>query len=603
MATVDPESRSTPPADQRVTNVPPEDTIPALPVPLVIGVTGHRDLVTGELPLLEERVRAFFEELHQRYPGQPLEVMSPLAEGADRLVARVALDLGLRLIAPLPMHRDEYLEDFAELASRDEFENLVAQAIDFPVPDWSWKEPRSAEVSTRDLQYAQLGVFIASHCHILLALWDGLESSQTGGTAQVIEFHQRDYMPGLSEQRAGLSLNLVNDESDLVYHITCSRIQHGHQPAGVAGGPPEMAGGPTGVAGEVSWFTADEVNPRTTELPERYDLVFTRIAEFNADARLHLETIEREGWALSSSADSIPRGARRIEQAFKVADWLALRFQRRIDGYWRAMLGIGITAGLCFVAFADLPGQELMIYPYLGLLTAGIALFFVAQKGGWHRRHLDYRVLAESLRVQFYWTVAGVSSPTPTQYNHDSYLSKQDIELGWIRHVLRFTGRRATALLDAPTSAGISFAIERWVGGQRDFFGRRVPEKIAAHKRNALIGKFCFWTGIVIAVILALVQYALSETWKAPMMAMMGLLPLIAGFREFYSHKKADMELIKQFSFMHRIMKEALRRLHSTESDDDRREILRALGETALDEQAEWIMRQRERHPDSQEVG
>lgn len=86
------------------------------------------------------------------------------------------------------------------------------------------------------------------------------------------------------------------------------------------------------------------------------------------------------------------------------------------------------------------------------------------------------------------------------------------------------------------------------------------------------------------------------------MMALMGLLPLLAGGRMVYSHLRADTELIKQYSFMHRIMGEALRRLESTHADDDRREILRALGETALDEQAEWNMRLRQRRPDSQEL-
>jgi hypothetical protein len=117
-----------------------------------------------------------------------------------------------------------------------------------------------------------------------------------------------------------------------------------------------------------------------------------------------------------------------------------------------------------------------------------------------------------------------------------------------------------------------------------------------------LIGRFCFWTGIVIAIILALVQFSISDAIKAPLMALMGLLPLIAAGGAVYSHKKADMESIKQDQFMHRIMTEALRRLRGATTDDERRGILRALGQTALDEQAQWIMRQRERRPDNQEL-
>jgi hypothetical protein len=299
----------------------------------------------------------------------------------------------------------------------------------------------------------------------------------------------------------------------------------------------------------------------------------------------------------------VPEGARRIEQVFKAADWLAIRFQRRYYLAIRTMLIVAAAAGFCFVAFADLPDLPLMIYPYLGFFGVGITVFYVEQRGGWHRRSLDYRALAESLRIEFYWAAAGVTSAAPTKYNHDSYLSKQDVELGWIRHVLRFTSRRANAQIDLPERAGVDFAIDRWIGEQSDYFRRSVPRSEANHERNALIGRFCFWAGIVIAVILSLVQFSISDAIKNPLMALMGLLPLIAAGGAVYSHKKADMENIKQYRFMHRIMTEALRRLRVAANDDDRRGILRALGETALDEQAQWIMRQRERRPDSQELG
>ena len=56
----------------------------------MIGVTGHRDLVPEEIPVLRERVREFFRDLDDLFPGLPVMVMTPLAEGADRLVADVA---------------------------------------------------------------------------------------------------------------------------------------------------------------------------------------------------------------------------------------------------------------------------------------------------------------------------------------------------------------------------------------------------------------------------------------------------------------------------------------------------------------------------------
>ena len=79
---------------------------------LVVGITGHRNLLASEVPALQGRVRDFFLQLQQRYPNLPLTLLSSLAEGSDQLVAQVALDLGLRVVAPLPLPVSLYRDDF-----------------------------------------------------------------------------------------------------------------------------------------------------------------------------------------------------------------------------------------------------------------------------------------------------------------------------------------------------------------------------------------------------------------------------------------------------------------------------------------------------------
>src|SRR5512135_247682 len=91
------------------------------PLPLILGITGHRDLRPEDGADLEARVRAILEDLRKRYRDTPLVLLSPLAEGADRLAARVALDCGTRLIVPLPMSQDLYETDFETPASRADF--------------------------------------------------------------------------------------------------------------------------------------------------------------------------------------------------------------------------------------------------------------------------------------------------------------------------------------------------------------------------------------------------------------------------------------------------------------------------------------------------
>ena len=92
-------------------------------LPLIIGVTGHRDLRDEDLVQLRQEVDAVIRKLQSDYliprhgsqkSETPIIVLSALAEGADRLVAKVALEAGAKLIAPLPMPRDEYRRDFEE---------------------------------------------------------------------------------------------------------------------------------------------------------------------------------------------------------------------------------------------------------------------------------------------------------------------------------------------------------------------------------------------------------------------------------------------------------------------------------------------------------
>ena len=104
-------------------------------MPLSIGVTGHRDLVPDELPAIRGRVTRFLLDLQEQFPDRPLRVLSPLAEGADQLVAEVALELGLTLMVPMPMKRELYSIDFKTDEQRARFAKLYKQASEvFELP-------------------------------------------------------------------------------------------------------------------------------------------------------------------------------------------------------------------------------------------------------------------------------------------------------------------------------------------------------------------------------------------------------------------------------------------------------------------------------------
>ncbi len=567
-------------------------------VPLVVAVTGHRDLAPDELPRIREKVRAFLCELRDDYPDRIVAVMSTLAEGADRLVAQEALALGLPLTVPLPMPRALYVSDFTTQESRDEFERLCAAAIDvfeLPLTPGNTIATIGEPGNNRSRQYAQAGVFLCAHCHVLLALWDGKESHQLGGTSQVVRFHHHDVMPGYTPLATASRLTLTDDESDLVYHIVCSRNRPDGGPA------------PGLRALETYWFTTDEKEPRVEQMPLRHRQVFERANEFSQDAQAHAGRIDRERYPLltEQQAATLPPGLLDINQVFCASDWLAIHFQKRFLLTLRVSHVCVFLTGLAYVSYTDFQSDRIFLFVVLGLMIVATAFNFLARRGAWHRKYLDYRTLAEGLRVQFYWAAAGVTSGTVSKFAHDNFLQMQDSELGWIRNVMRVAGTESNVRPNNDR-AGLEFVVREWIGdeksGQLGYFARKSAERVRKHGDTQKLGQFGLWASAVTLVILMFVGAGMPDGVRVPLTYVMGCVLLAVGVRQSYAKSTAESELIKQYDFMHRIFHNARRRIDVAEGDFERRRILKLLGDAALEEHAQWILMHRERAVDQQEI-
>jgi len=567
-------------------------------VPLVVAVTGHRDLLAGEIPRLRERVREFLIRLRDAYPGRIVAVMSPLAEGADRLVAEEAITLRMPLHVPLPMPRELYLRDFVSPQSRAQFEALcsaAAEVYELPLTPGNTPASIAEHGPNRDRQYAQLGVFLCAHCHVLLALWTGKESSHLGGTSQVVRFHHHDVMPGYTPRSTAGRLSLAQDESDLVYHIVCSRDRPDGAPA--EGLQPLAA----------SWFTSDEQQPRTAEMPFRHAQVFERANEFSADAQEHAAKIAGGSYPLitDEQAAGLTPGLQDINQVFCAADWLAIHYQKRVLFTLRATHLCAVLTGFAYLSYTDLQRVPVLIVAILGLMGTATAVSHFANRGGWHRKYLDYRTLAEGLRVQFYWAAAGVTSGNVTKFAHDNFLQMQDPDLGWIRNVMRVAGTECDAA-PARDRSGLEFAESEWIGseksGQLGYYRRKVVERLGRNEVTQRIVRLGLITTAIALAALLFVGSQIPDEVGTPVAYLMGCVLLMVGVRQSYAKSTAESELIKQYEFMQRTFHNARRRLDAADNDADRRHILKILGDAALEEHAEWILMHRERAIDQKDA-
>jgi hypothetical protein len=109
----------------------------------------------------------------------------------------------------------------------------------------------------------------------------------------------------------------------------------------------------------------------------------------------------------------------------------------------------------------------LLIVSITALALSGLWFILYSRKRIEEKRY-DYRALAEALRVQIYWSVAGLNRSVA----HD-YMQRQKVELDWIRYVAyesSFPLERWPAffkrLSNLQQNALLGYVKEMWIGGQ-----------------------------------------------------------------------------------------------------------------------------------------
>ena len=152
---------------------------------LRVGVTGHRILTLTEK--IEKGIEEPLTAIERKFVGRPLCLVSPLAEGADCLVARGLLRRkNARLLVLLPMPSVEYMKDFELAESKEEFRRLLDRAdevIEMP------------PAPTRNEAYEAAGLYVLDHCDVLIAVWDGQGAQGQGGTGGIVARARQRRLP------------------------------------------------------------------------------------------------------------------------------------------------------------------------------------------------------------------------------------------------------------------------------------------------------------------------------------------------------------------------------------------------------------------------
>lgn len=372
---------------------------------LGVGVTGHRwrDLGTEARERVERELADVLRAVAAGMRGAGIEhgrLISSLAIGADTRAAQAALALGFELDVVLPVWREVYQSDFAEIdGARATFDACIGRARSV------FELPGAAQAGGAD--YERAGRVMLGQCDLLIAIWDGQPARGRGGTEQIVREAVSCHIPVVHLDAEGVRPTMILWSSLDPHGLAHTRIEN------VARAPIESL---PGLIGElVTGFRATDRDGAERRRATRsglalgYPLLLAaagirriRRSDFSApderavEARFAATCIGEDARALpfARTLDTI------LSARFAAADAAAVQYAKL---YRHGFVANFTLAALAVMLALASPAAAETVRPLLtGIEIVVIArILWLTSKGrreGWHRRWIDARFLAERLR-------------------------------------------------------------------------------------------------------------------------------------------------------------------------------------------------------------
>ncbi len=548
-------------------NDDPEGPRPFAPLPyrLRIGVTGHRKLPSKDnfeslvLEAVESTLWECFEpESRQvlrtaKENGSPpvlLEVLSALAEGADRLVANVLHEKGSVLRAVLPLTDSDYRATFADDASREEFEHCLRKShrpVRLRTRDLAQDDPdpgRQAEL--RKDAFEDAGCYIVDHCHVLLALWDGEDSDKQGGTFDIVAY-------ALGEGRPVIR---------------------------VWDGVPKRLNPEVQISAQVEGmrkFNAARLSKEAYESRvERFRLTF-----FGADpAACPLGKADRdmlEGWLVPYYSLASHLAGRNQSQFFRLGGLV----------YTLSALAMGCVAMAVLWHSVKWFGAELVML----LLIVGALQWSrrVSPSAAW----MECRVLAERLRCTAFLAMCGLE-PAPLEVL--PFMANAHGPDDWMVHAFEGILDRQPRLTGLPPAFDLKQHFKRyWIQMQADFHENTASREHARHRRMEWGGGIALAATMLAAVLHIGWEHMpnplLSNSWINDGFTMVAILcPAIAAALVGVQVQREHHRLSVRSATLAKQMERLGRRLERTVTSKRMNDVLVATDEVMLRESQDWLM-------------
>lgn len=454
--------------------------------PLVIGITGYRNLLSKDEGRLRNLVAKFFRsEFKRKYAKTPLILLTLLREGAERLVASLALELGIELVVLRAKGQETGsggLDPLSSEASRLEYERLLSRAkYSIALPEDAAETPGDADEPGDGPGHRErrVGAYIAHRCHVLLVIWDGSRARERGpGPAEVAGMKTKC---AFGRARSGVDSQLQPADGGVVYYIlravawdasrSPSRFVTGwlfsHSDETLESIAELASGGGRSPVGLDEWRSGREVRRQRRDGLRAERRVWRHIDRLNGDTSLF------DRYPRSRLAAAVPKLERElvclapgsVGTFYILVSCLARLYKSRSRRTLPLLFLFAFLAAAFFNVSYRRPDQRWATRAYVVTLSIGFTVFWWARAREYQRKYLDYRALAESLRMQLFWRTAGLDCSVA-----DYYWRPQRSDLGWVRYVIRYWDLVAERDVPRPELARGMLQVQEWVSCQVQYF-------------------------------------------------------------------------------------------------------------------------------------
>lgn len=537
-------------------------------IPITVGIAGHPDTIITEQHRIQ--IENLFKDLAGAYPHSPVYLFSTIAKAVDRFASNIFLELKTT--------NEKYKDKFELIIILPEEEKTIEEP-DKETSDLLKKAKNIIYISSHDKSsegsdyYFESLKLMADSSLIFIALCDGL-NNEKGGISEVVNYK----INGDDKDVAKSTF----EYSGTAFIIPCARYA---------------------TAGKISDFSRNNFKLSFEHILEDTSIRQTldKIEEINTDSvKISPESQNLSQKRLTENPEVLREPEKSILNIYAILDLLSLHHHKQYNKtvVWLFVTGLFIVTS--FGIYTNLWLNKITLIIAIGLILSAGIIYYYTTVTKHHTKYIYNRTLAEALRIQFYWNLAGINNKVS-----DYILRIHRKEFIWIEHIL--SAVYGITYISRPiTSTAINKLIANWVKSQADFFESSIKKMTQKMVIYHLISNISFIAAFALLLSIFFFEkiYSINNRMGFLQVAigtLLGIFALIRGYIQI----KGYNQLLNQYELMNVLYQKAETKINQVisatpESEEQfayLKELFFIIGKESLIENGTWYLILKDKEP------